>query len=96
MSDPPPTDETSDVDASQQRTSGVPKPLILIIFLSAVVLGVWAFGDELTLKNLAARETTFRQFQADYPVLVYLAAFTVYVTVTGLEEGATAAGGRSC
>lgn len=85
MSDPPPTHKTSDIDASQHRRFRDPKPLILIVFVSAVALGVWAFGDELTLTNLAARETSFRQFQADYPVFVYLAAFAVYVAVTGFS-----------
>ena len=48
------------------------------------------FGSELTLSKLATREAAFRQYQVDHPILIYLLAFLMYVTVTGLSlPGAT-------
>ena len=85
MSNVPATEATSDFVPAARNRAAVPKLLVLILLLSAVVLSVWALGDELTLTKLAARETAFRQFQAGYPVIVYLAAFATYVTVTGLS-----------
>ncbi|HUQ68814.1 MAG TPA: TVP38/TMEM64 family protein [Planctomycetaceae bacterium] len=50
-----------------------------------------AYRDELTLSSVAARESQLRQLIADRPVLMYAAAFAVYVLVTGLSlPGATA------
>ncbi len=48
------------------------------------------FGDLLTLANLAEQESQLRVFQQQHPVLVYGAAFLLYVGVTGLSlPGAT-------
>jgi len=85
MSNVTATEVTSELIPTPRNRAAVPKLLVLILFVSAVVLSVWALGDELTLTKLAARETAFRLFQADYPVIVYLAAFATYVTVTGLS-----------
>ena len=73
------------------KKSGGTKLVVLILVISAAVLGAWALGDELTLTKLATRETAFRQFQSDYPVMVYLAAFAAYVVVAGLSLPGAAA-----
>ena len=71
--------------------SAAPRIIVLGLFLTALALGFWAFGDYLSLSKLAARESVFRQYQTDHPILVYLFAFLVYVAVAGLSlPGATA------
>ncbi len=59
-----------------------------VVFLVVVAIGVIAytqFGDLLSLENLAKQESGLRTFQADHPILVYGAAFLVYVLATGLS-----------
>lgn len=51
----------------------------------AAVAGYVQLGDSLTLENLAAQESILRTFGDDHPVLVYLVAFAIYVSVTGLS-----------
>jgi len=65
--------------------------IVVVLLLAATAgIGFWLFGDELTLSKLATRETAFRQFQTDHPVLIYLIAFGIYVAVTGMSlPGAT-------
>jgi len=63
---------------------------ILVLLAAAAGTGFWMFGSELTLSKLATREAAFRQYQIDHPILIYLVAFLIYVTVTGLSlPGAT-------
>jgi len=60
------------------------------MLVAAAGTGFWMFGSELTLSKLATREAAFRQYQIDHPILIYLLAFLIYVTVTGLSlPGAT-------
>ena len=64
--------------------------LVLLLLAVTVGIGFWSLGDELTLSKLATREAVFRQYQTDHPVLIYLFAIVIYVTVTGLSlPGAT-------
>ena len=64
--------------------------VVLLLLAATAGIGFWLFGDELTLSKLATREAAFRQYQTNHPVLIYLVAFGIYVTVTGLSfPGAT-------
>ncbi|WP_442507440.1 TVP38/TMEM64 family protein [Novipirellula sp. SH528] len=66
--------------------SGVARKAGLFLLVAAIVIvGYTQFGDLLSLENLAKQETQLRTFQADHPVLVYGAAFLVYVVLTGLS-----------
>ena len=66
------------------------KLLVVVIVVIAVSVGYSQFGDTLTLQNLAAQEAQLRAWQLDHPLLVYGAAFLIYVAVTGLSlPGAT-------
>ncbi|MEZ6144350.1 MAG: TVP38/TMEM64 family protein [Planctomycetaceae bacterium] len=48
--------------------------------------GLYAqYGDSLSLRSLADRESQLREFQLQNPLLVYGAAFAIYATVTGLS-----------
>ena len=67
------------------------KALVLGGLLLAVGAMVVLIGDRLSLDYLAQQEQVLRQFQLEYPGLVYVLAFFVYVAVTGLSlPGATA------
>lgn len=64
--------------------------LVFLVLAIAAGIGFKTFGSELTLEKLATRESAFRQFQEAHPVLVYLLAVSIYVSVTGLSlPGAT-------
>ncbi len=66
--------------------SGVAKKAGLFLLVAVIVIVAYTqFGDLLSLENLAKQETQLRTFQADHPVLVYGAAFLVYVVLTGLS-----------
>lgn len=81
-------DTDGKLDAPRRR--GWPRLLALAVLL-AVAGAVWAaYGDALTLQNLADREAQLRQFQVEHPWLTYSSAFALYVAVTGLSlPGAT-------
>jgi len=64
--------------------------VLAAVICVAVVVYVW-FGDALTLGSLAERETQLRRYQAEHAILVYGAAFAVYVAVTGLSLPGAAA-----
>ncbi|MGB7346443.1 MAG: TVP38/TMEM64 family protein [Pirellulaceae bacterium] len=61
------------------------KPAVLIILLGTIAFTVAQYGDLLNLDSLAARETQLRDYQSKHPVLVFGAAFLIYVTVTGMS-----------
>ena len=66
----------------------------LFAFLVAAILIAllaWIYRDALTLETLAQQESQLRRFQSDHPLAVYLLAFAVYVTVTGLSLPGAAA-----
>jgi len=64
---------------------GRKKLLVLGLLLLVVVVASTQFRDQLSLDYLATKESQLSQFQTDHPVLVYGAAFLVYVTITGLS-----------
>lgn len=71
--------------------SGTTRVVVLAGVLIAAGLGYWQFGDSLSLESLAAREQQLQNYRDTYPVIVYAAAFTIYVAVTGLSLPGAAA-----
>ena len=67
------------------------KKLILLgLLITTIVLVYLPNRKSLTWDNLASKEAALRELQDDHPVLVYGAAFAIYVAVTGLSlPGAT-------
>ncbi len=66
------------------------KLLVLVCVVCGMGIAYWQLGDALNLETLARQESQLREFQQKYPVLVYGAAFSIYVIVTGLSlPGAT-------
>lgn len=91
MTDEPSNESQVSTQGQQPKKSAAPRIIVCVLFLSVLAFGLWAFGDRLSLSKLAAQESAFRQYQVDHPILVYLVAFLIYVTVTGMSfPGATA------
>ncbi len=66
------------------------KLVLLTLLVVVVAAGYLQFRDTLTLARLAEQEAALRDVQAQHPVLVYGAAFLLYVVGTGLSlPGAT-------
>ncbi len=66
------------------------KLIILVAVAGLIIVAITQFGDALKLQNLANQEVQLKQFQQDYPILVYGVALLLYVLVTGLSlPGAT-------
>ena len=58
---------------------------LLITVIAVAGLVYWQFGNYLRLEYLAERESDLRTLQSQSPVLVWSAAFLIYVLVTGLS-----------
>jgi len=72
--------------SEKQAPSGLVKKIfVLLLVVGAIIIIYTQFGEALTLQNLAQKETQLLEFQQDHPVLVYGAAFLIYVVVTGLS-----------
>lgn len=61
------------------------KLAVLGVVVAAAIFGYLQFRDALTLQSLAQQESALRSYQHEHPLLVYAAAFLIYVTVTGLS-----------
>lgn len=60
--------------------------LVALLIVAGIAGGLaWQFGAYLKLDYLATQENQLREFQQLYPVLVFGAAFLIYVVVTGLS-----------
>lgn len=74
----------------RKPSSGWTKLVVLGVVVAAAAVGYAQFRDTLTLQYLAEREAALRSYQQEHPLLVYGAAFLIYVAVTGLSlPGAT-------
>lgn len=63
---------------------------VLLLVAGLIFIAYTQYRDSLTLQNLAHQEAQLLSFQQDHPVLVYGAAFLIYVIATGLSlPGAT-------
>ena len=60
---------------------------VAVFAVVGLVIGAvyFLFGDQLTLESLAQRETQLREYQANYPAIVFGLAFLIYVAITGLS-----------
>jgi len=81
-----------DVQSTPPTTGKMSTKLLILAMLAVVVVIIYMiFREQLTLEALAEQETLLRQFQDDHPVLVYVIAFFIYVSVTGLSLPGAAA-----
>lgn len=71
--------------ANAERGGLLIKAAVLAAVAGVVGIAYTQFGDALSLHSLAQQETQLREFQQQYPWLVYGAAFVLYVTVTALS-----------
>ena len=87
----PPKDASPDSPSPAVRHSPWRRLALLVIVIGVISALGYLLGDELSLSALAQREAQFRALQQQQPVLVYVAAFAIYVIVTGLSlPGASA------
>ena len=77
-----PTSSNTSTPSAWQRYR---KLAVLIALVGLAGILTWQFGNYLKLDYLATQEKQLREFQQQYPFLVFGAAFIVYVTVTGLS-----------
>jgi uncharacterized membrane protein YdjX (TVP38/TMEM64 family) len=79
-------DKTQALDAAAQSALRKYRKLLILIIVAAIAgCLAWQFGDYLKLEYLATQENQLREFQQQYPILVFGAAFCIYVIVTGLS-----------
>lgn len=72
--------------SKKQASLGLVKKLVVLLLVIGAIIFVYAqFGEALNLQYLAQQETQLLAFQLEHPVLVYGAAFLIYVVVTGLS-----------
>jgi len=77
---------TDTVNQRPRDRFGLAKRIVLFLLLAGVISVAYSqFGDALTLAGLAQQESQLRSFQQEHPVLIYGAAFLIYVVVTGLS-----------
>lgn len=72
-------------ESSHRSGNPALKVAILIGIVGLAIFGYTHYGSALTLENLASKETSLREYQADNPILVIGIAFLIYVAVTGLS-----------
>ncbi len=67
------------------------RKLLVLFAVSVVGIATYVqFGDSLTLASFAQKEAELREFQDANPILVFGAAYLIYVGITGLSlPGAT-------
>lgn len=75
----------SETQSGQSRSGIWLRLAIFILLVGIVSLAYFNFRDILTLKYLATQETNWRQFAQQYPVAIYLVAFLIYTSITGLS-----------
>jgi uncharacterized membrane protein YdjX (TVP38/TMEM64 family) len=76
---------SSAVDAGKKRAGNYLRLTVFLILLGIISLAYFNFRDVLTLKYLASQETNWRQFAEQYPLAIYLIAFLIYTSTTGLS-----------
>lgn len=78
-------DSEARTSSDKTNSSVRKKAVVFLLVAAAVVVAYTQFGDVLSLEGLAAQESQLRAYQAEHPVLVFGAAFFVYVLATGLS-----------
>jgi len=74
-----------DLPSKKPAKSGWLKVGIFASVAIAAVVLYSQFGSYLSLESLAEQETELRDYQTRHPVLVFVIAFLIYVTVTGMS-----------
>ncbi len=69
----------------QARTRVWRKLIIFGVVVAVVAIGYYKYSEHLSIQTLADQETGLQEYQANHPLLVYGAAFLMYVTVTALS-----------
>tara|TARA_R110002095_G_scaffold1297_2_gene6786 strand:+ start:54127 stop:54912 length:786 start_codon:yes stop_codon:yes gene_type:complete len=82
------SEDVGPVSVTESRVSQTGTWLRLATFLllvGIISLAYFNFRDVLTLKYLATQETNWRLFSEQHPIAIYLIAFLIYTSITGLS-----------
>lgn len=71
--------------ANTRKALPVGKLAVLCSVLTVGILAYSQFSDWLSIESLVENEASLRGYQVTHPLLVYAAAFAIYVAVTGLS-----------
>ena len=84
---------TKQFDSAEVRPQGssLPRIALFVLLAAAIVAAFIFFGDQRALDSLATYEGRLRSFYAERPVVTLIAAFVLYVAVTGLSLPGAAA-----
>ncbi len=74
-----------DTPVTQRKKLSLVKMTVLIVIVSAALIGYLKFGDVLSLEYLASKEEGLRELKQDNPVQVMGLSFAFYVAATGLS-----------
>ncbi len=75
----------SELPVSKTRSGTYLRLTVFLTLLGTISLAYFNFRDVLTLDYLASQETNWRQFAEQYPLAIYLIAFLIYTSITGLS-----------
>ena len=70
---------------AERSTNLIGKIAACLILIVVVVIAYRQWGDLLSISNLARQETRLQAYQQEHPVLVFGAAFLIYVVITALS-----------
>lgn len=73
------------MESPETSASPVARWIVFALVAGMALVALIRFGDDLSLRGLAGRETALRTFKSAHPLLVIGVAFLVYVTITGLS-----------
>ena len=77
-------------DAKKAKRSPAGKLVVFLLVAATFGFLYYQYGDQLSLKTVAAKEAEWQAYQQEHPVLIYGVAFLIYTVVTGLSlPGAT-------
>ena len=83
--------EVSTEGEGSAASPGRTRLIVFLVLVGVVAVAVFVFRDELSLESLAAREEQLQALLEERPLLVYGAAFLIYVAVTALSLPGAAA-----
>lgn len=85
QSDSQNSDHSQAIQARKKRSGIYLRLTLFLILIGIISLAYFNFQDRLTLDYLATQETNWRQFAEQHPLAIYLIAFLIYTSITGLS-----------
>lgn len=79
--------ETSPAEqpAAPSRSGIYLRVALFLLLASLIGMAYYQFRDQLTLEYLTTQEASAREFARQHPYVIYLVAFLIYTSITGLS-----------